>query len=112
MLMRCPRSVIVLSALALAVHAHAQGGPDVRAFFKSLTQPTSGGSCCDLSDCRQVESEWKDGTWYARAVVKGWLAIPKDKIIHNKPNIMEKAILCTSPGDTSIYCFLPQDFGT
>lgn len=90
----------------------ADMGSDVRAFFKSLTQPGSTASCCDLSDCRMVDSEWRDGQWWALAVVKGWIAVPADKVIRNKPNIMEKAILCTSPGDQTLYCFLPQDFGT
>ena len=74
-----------------------------RAWFKSLTQPTTGGSCCDLSDCARTDADWHDGQWWA--VVSGeWTAIPRDREL-DKQSIDGDAYVCSSPS-RSIYCFV------
>jgi len=103
---------VALALLVTYVRSSNAADLDKGAWFNSLKMPGSGTSCCSIADCKQVDSEWRNDGWWALAQTKGWISIPDGKIIKNKPNIMERAILCTSPGDQSLYCFLPPDMGT
>ncbi len=77
---------------------------DLGQWFKSLRQPGTGASCCDLSDCHPTEFEIA-GDHY-RAVVNGVMVdIPNDKVLHNVGNPLGQAVIC-SIGNT-IYCFVP-----
>lgn len=94
----------VLSALILAGAASAGQAEDRGAWFKSLKQPVTGASCCDISDCRRAEAEWKNGQWWAD--VQGeWTPIPKDKEL-NKASIDGAAYVCSGLA-RRIYCFVP-----
>lgn len=91
-----------------AVPAFAE--TDRGAWFKSLKQPTNGLSCCDISDCRRTEADWRDGQWWA--VVSGkWTPIPPEREVVDKPSIDGNAYVCATPG-RFIYCFVKPDFGT
>ncbi len=76
---------------------------DRGAWFKSLTQPDTGLSCCDISDCRRADADWKGGQWWA--VVEGqWTAIPHEKEL-SKQSIDGDAYVCATPS-RHIYCFV------
>ena len=98
----------LLSAFLLASLATAQG-QDRASWFKSLKQPGTGVSCCDISDCKRAEADWRDGQWHA--VVNGeWTPIPPEKEL-DKESIDGDAYVCSSP-TRRIYCFIKPDFGT
>lgn len=111
------RNLTALAALAAAVILFALFAPawsqDRGAWFKSLKQPGSGGvSCCDISDCKKTESEWRGGQWHARSNRTGEMTpVPHEKVINNVPSIDGEAYLCESSVGT-LYCFVPPDFGT
>lgn len=121
--------------LACAVPVQAQ---DRGAWFKSLKTPY-GGSCCDLSDCRRTEAEWRlgeDGTWRWYARVQSYrgiitIPIPEDRVLDQPKSIDGDAYVCHTPGseggvtfspyagrndvpasDPYVYCFVPPDMGS
>jgi hypothetical protein len=72
-------------------------------WFKSLKQPDTGYSCCDIADCRRTDADWHGGQWWA--VVGGqWTPIPPDKEL-KKQSIDGDAYVCSSP-TRHIYCFV------
>ena len=93
-------------AVFLAVPAQSE---DRGSWFKSLRQPKTGYSCCDISDCKRTEADWRSGQWWA--VVSGeWTPIPPEKELE-KQSIDGDAYVCSSPS-RRIYCFVRPDFGT
>jgi hypothetical protein len=93
-------SVLLASFTASVSIAEAE---DRGAWFKSLTQPGTGMSCCDMADCRRTDADWHGGQWWAD--VKGrWTPVPPEKEL-NKSSIDGEAYICTSPSG-NIYCFV------
>jgi hypothetical protein len=74
------------------------------AWFRSLKQPVTGMSCCDVSDCRRTEADWRGGQWWA-VVENNWTPIPREKQL-DKLSIDGDAYVCAGPRGT-IYCFVP-----
>lgn len=78
-------------------------------WFKSLKQPGSGASCCDVTDCKRTEFTIEGNSY--RAIVNGkWMDVPPEKVISNVGNPVGQAIVCypvtaTQPSD--IFCFVP-----
>jgi len=102
---RLPRfsSASLFGFIALATSAVAE---DRSAWFKSLLQPDTGYSCCDISDCRRADANWHDGQWWA--VVEGqWTPIPPQKEL-SKRSIDGEAYVCSSP-TRRVYCFVKPD---
>lgn len=88
-------------------------------WFKSLTQPGTGISCCDVSDCHPARSDWRNGQWWAE--IEGKMTpIPPDKVL-KQTSILENAVVCNSkpaayygsnaPASSTIYCFVPPLIG-
>lgn len=79
------------------------------AWFKSLKQPGTGVSCCDISDCHRSDAQWRGNQWWT--VIQGrWTPVPPEKELSNKPSIDGDAYVCSSqyPSSTPyIYCFVP-----
>ena len=97
-----------VSLVSVTVAASA-GAEDRGAWFKSLRQPITGNSCCDISDCRRAEADWRDGQWWV--VVDGaWTPIPPEKEL-NKRSIDGDAYVCASP-TRRIYCFVMPNFAS
>jgi hypothetical protein len=94
----------VLLVVILAGATGAGFAQDRGAWFKSLKQPVTGASCCDISDCRRADADWKDGQWWAD--VEGqWTPIPKEKEL-KKTSIDGEAYVCSGYG-RKIFCFVP-----
>ena len=100
-------------------------------WFEKLKTP-SGGSCCNLSNCRQARAEWRGDTegWWVLANGT-WRPIPADKVLAAPQSIDGDAYVCMgkdsrgathdSDGNVSgnvpsllgaIYCFVPPDLGS
>lgn len=100
-------AALLLVALLMTGQAFGQ---DRGEWFKSLKQPGSGFSCCDISDCKLAEADWRAGQWWA--VVRGeWTPIPNDKVLEKPPSIDGDAYVCSSP-NRRIYCFVRPDLGS
>jgi len=98
-----------LVPVALIVLVFPADAQDRGSWFKSLKQPGSGFSCCDISDCKRTEADWRGGQWWA--VVSGeWTPIPRDKEL-DKQSIDGDAYVCSSP-NRRIYCFVRPDIGS
>jgi hypothetical protein len=102
-------SAILIGAAVIPGVSMAQ---DRAAWFKSLKQPTTGLSCCDISDCKRTEANWEKGSWWA--VVRGLKRqIPDEKVVKSPISLDGEAYVCASenpylkPEMTTIYCFVP-----
>lgn len=106
------RTVVLLFILCcLLGHATAiaedRSASDLGAWFKSLTVPSTGGSCCDLSDCRRLAPRdvrvTLDG--YMVRIDGAWLPVPAKAILPRKANPTGDAVVCYLPG-RGILCFV------
>lgn len=104
------KTLVVLAVLAATSAASAEENRGL--WFKSLKQPGTGMSCCDIADCHRSDAEWRGGSsgqWWA--VVQGrWTPVPREKELDNKASIDGDAYICSSQYPSSspmIYCFVP-----
>lgn len=87
-------------------------------WFKSLTIPGVGTSCCDAADCMRTEAEWRDGQWWA-VIRRVWTPIPPERVLKKPTSIDGDAYACSNPeyspqgtvNPLVIYCFVPPDMG-
>jgi hypothetical protein len=98
-----PHIVAGLGLALLAGLLSMAQAEDRGAWFKSLKQPGTGYSCCDIADCRRTEADWHSGQWWAD-VGGAWTPIPHDKEL-TKPSIDGDAYVCYSP-TRQVYCFV------
>ena len=98
---------IALGGIVWAI-ATARGQEiDRGAYFKSLRQPKTNYSCCDISDCKQLDddsAEYREGQWWA-VVDDEWTPIPQEKVLTDKMPLEGRAVVCSSP-TRRIYCFV------
>lgn len=81
-------------------------------WFRSLMQPGTNISCCDLSDCRTVKVR-SGAEGYEALVSKPdfpiefplWVPVPADKILVGKDNPLGRAVLCWTPS-RGVLCFV------
>lgn len=93
-----------VAALLLMPGGAGAAEQDRGTWFKSLKQPLTGASCCDISDCRRAKADWQNGQWWAD--VQGeWTPIPREKEL-TKKSIDGEAYVCSGYG-RKIYCFVP-----
>lgn len=107
----------IITLIGASVLARADDAADRAAWFKSLKQPVSKISCCDVSDCRVVDSDQDAaGAWVAIPrpgdLVNPWLAgkrvpVPDDRVLKDKVGLDGEAYLCSQPSTAHIYCFVP-----
>lgn len=103
---------VIALTIFLAWPARAQDLDQLRAlqeeratWFRSLKQPESGMSCCDVSDCRRTAWDRKGDQWFAE-IEGNMTPIPDKKVLQDKPSIDGDAYVCAGPRGT-IYCFVP-----
>jgi len=87
------------------------------AWFRSLTIPRSGESCCNLSDCRRVEYRIGPGIYQVfirrlapdgsgfRGGNDDWWNVPPDRVLR-RSNPTGEAVACWSSGQ-GVLCFVP-----
>lgn len=104
------RMIAALALLLLSGAAHAQSAEDRATWLKSLKQPVTGMSCCDVSDCRAAAyRDQADGTYIAQLPDGTWTPVPREKVL-DKLSIDGDAYLCAGPRGT-VYCFVPPSRG-
>ncbi len=111
----CRLAALILCALVAGpVNAAPPENSDGRYsdWFRSLKQPGTENSCCDLSDCRTVRVR-VGAEGYEALVSKPdfpiehplWIAIPPEKILLGKDNPLGRAVLCWRP-HPGVICFV------
>ena len=104
----------ILFALAIIIGAFPAKADESRAaWFKSLKQPDTGYSCCDLSDCRVTEgAEWRQDGWWA-PVFGTMTKMPPNKTLWRKVSPDGGAVICHGgmPETPVIFCFVPPAMG-
>lgn len=98
------RALMVAALLACTLPAWGQQSRGD--WFKSLKQPKTGYSCCDVSDCKQTKAVWQGNGWWAEFPDGQVRPIPPEKILDKPKTIDGKAYLCSSPTNR-VYCFVP-----
>lgn len=82
-------------------------------WYKSL-KTEYGASCCDISDCKEVDARTVNGYWEVRIADK-WYRVPQEKILKGKDNPTGSAVACYSQykdevlfveGQPVFYCFV------
>jgi len=111
------RSVAIAAAvLALVLRAAADETADTNAWFKSLMQPGTNRSCCDIADCHRVQADWHDGTWWA-LIDDQWQRVEPSRVL-KQDSIFADAVACTVKpvsnigAESLILCFVPPFNGT
>jgi hypothetical protein len=104
------RPMILIAALAAAtpLAAAPPDGADPNSslgtWYRSLKVPGTGQSCCNVTDCRPVDSAWIEGErWHAR-IGDRIIDIPADRVL-SRENPDGRGILCRSVWEA--LCFVP-----
>jgi len=122
------KPIIAALAALTVLSATAQAGPTytdspTADWFKALSSPRIK-NCCDQSDCRRTQADFRDGAWWALSVRTGqWVRIEPDQIT-TTVSIFDVAVLCEGPpylarrdndGNPSyealVFCFAPPPLG-
>ncbi len=107
-------SVLVITlVVVLGVHGVAISHDGHNAeWFKSLKQPGTGASCCDLSDCREVRSRVGAEGYEVfitsptfPIMVDEWVKVPTERIIRGRENPTGSAVVCWTP-HRGVICFV------
>lgn len=109
----------ILAAFCMLVSVRAEMAPNFPAQFHpwlhGLRSP-QGGSCCGPADCGitqyRIAANRPEGmsgyqVWYGDR----WLDVPADRVVRRADNPTGHAVLCISPGNAFIYCFVPASEG-
>lgn len=105
------KALVLIGSLILvqATPGKDFSGRPLHDWYKSLKQPGTEVSCCDVSDCHEVEARTKDDHWEVFVGSKWW-AVPNTKVLKNKENPTGSAVSCFSrfsPQDEPyFYCFV------
>lgn len=106
---------VALAIIILIIASRDGNAEDRGAWFKSLKQPATGASCCDISDCRRTEATLNVIQNAAGERVDQWIAdvegemtpIPSEKVL-DKKSIDGEAYVCSGYG-RKIFCFVKPD---
>ena len=107
---RMIRAVILLAVMALPmpVVAAPPDGADptspLGTWYRSLKVPGTGQSCCNITDCRPVDSAWIEGDRWRARVGDKVIDIPANSVLRRE-NLDGRGILCRSVW--AILCFVP-----
>jgi hypothetical protein len=93
-----------IALVSLHVSAGFSQTTDLSGWFKSLRQPGTGMSCCDISDCQAVNAR-TSAEGYEVFIDGRWIAVPEDKILNGKNNPLGRAVACYTPRQ-GILCFV------
>lgn len=115
------RTIAVIAALAglwlagRAFPAPPQGADPnspTATWFRSLRQPWTGASCCDVADCRITASRPTGSRWEARAPDGEWVSVPPSRVLSSEVHPRGVAVLCARQdvlphSGWEVLCFVP-----
>lgn len=111
-LLRITAAVLTALALLTLAHAHSPEGSDpaMAGWFRSLTRPDTGTSCCTEQDCDIIDMSnvsIRDGIYWVRDPRPGpdeeWLRVSPTRVL-DRENPTGKYVVCIT-GHT-VLCFL------
>jgi hypothetical protein len=103
--------VLLLAALmtgSLVRQVRAADAPSKGEWYRSLVQPGTGASCCDVADCAPARAAYTNGHWVV-AGPDGPLDVPPDRILDREPFDGISAYACIVGG--KVYCFVRPGTG-
>ena len=80
--------------------------PALRDWYESLREPGTAYPCCSVADCRPTDYRMGD-SGYEAWLDEQWVQVPDDRVLKNQPNPVGRAVVCRSPVNGSILCFVP-----
>jgi hypothetical protein len=101
----------VLAGTALAWARPPEGvpiDPTLHEWYESLKEPGTLYPCCSEADCRPTE--YRMGTaGYEIWAEDHWMKVPGEKVLVGYTNPVGRAVVCRSPANGSILCFVPAN---
>lgn len=118
--MRTLSAGVALALLYTSAWAQAYTDSPTSDWFKSLTSPFTQ-NCCDQADCKRVQSDFRDGSWWALSARTGdWVRIPENRVTR-QVSVFNDAVLCEGEPDllaqpnvhyeARVYCFARPPLG-
>ena len=106
-------TLLMLSITSPRAAPPADADPNLAPWFRSLRQPNTGISCCDRSDCREVQYRIVNGHY--QAFIGGefsrwqnppyqWMDVPESSVLHRHDNPTGEGVACWAGG--AIICFI------
>jgi hypothetical protein len=80
--------------------------PTLHDWYESLREPGTAYPCCSIADCRPTDYRM-GGSGYEAWLDEQWIQVPDDRVLKNQPNPVGRAVVCRSPVNGSILCFVP-----
>lgn len=99
----------LLSGAALAWARPPEGvtpDPKLHDWFQSLKEPGTTYSCCSEADCRPADYRM-GAVGYEAWLDEKWVAVPQDRVLIGYSNPVGRAVVCRSPANGTILCFVP-----
>lgn len=100
---------VLMAGAALAWARPPEGvpiDPTLHDWYESLKEPGTTYPCCSIADCRPTEYRMGD-VGYEAYLDNQWIRVPDDRVLKNQPNPVGHAVVCRSPANGSILCFVP-----
>ena len=105
----------VISGYCMPLGAEPPEGadPSLAPWFKSLRQPRTNQSCCDMADCRMVQYRRAGDHFQAfigdefprwSNVPHAWVDVPDENVLHRRDNPTGEGIACWFQGQ--VLCFV------
>jgi hypothetical protein len=82
--------------------------PALHEWYESLKEPGTAWSCCSVADCRPTEYRM-NGTGYEAWLDNQWVRVPQERILVGYSNPVGRAVVCRSPANGAILCFVPAN---
>lgn len=110
--------VVAMALIGASKSVPADDASKIHEWFKSLTQPISKASCCDMSDCKVMNPEdvvWQAGQWWyvnrdmpppAKPML---VPVPDEKVLHDKAGQGPDGLPVLCRNGPVLYCFVPPD---
>ena len=115
------QAIRAIGAVGLMVCCHVSlhaapppnADPELAPWFRSLRQPKSGLSCCDIADCRRVKYRVVNGHFQAfiggefarwQNPPNAWVDVPETSVFYQHDNPTGEGIACWS--GNAIICFI------
>jgi hypothetical protein len=109
---RIPIACVAVAAVAGTALAWARPpegvvvDPALHDWYESLKEPGTTYPCCSIADCRPTEYRL-GGNGYEAFLDRQWVKIPDERVITGQSNPIGRAVVCRSPANGAILCFVP-----